>query len=176
MKYCRFRQSGEAQFGLVESVAGADTITALIDDPSVVGFDGFKLKKIAHLPLANAVLLAAVQPTKIVCIGRNYREHAAELGHEVPKEPLMFLKPASALIDPAQNIIRPRISQRVDHEGELGVVIGKNCRNLRADEDVRDYILGYTCVNDVTARDLQEKDGQWTRAKASILSVRLVRW
>jgi len=165
MKYCRFRQSGEAQFGLVESVAGADTITALIGDPSVVGVDGLKPKKIAHIPLANAVLLAPVQPTKIVCIGRNYREHAAELGHEVPKEPLMFLKPASALIDPAQNIIRPRISQRVDHEGELGVVIGKNCRNLRADEDVRDYILGYTCVNDVTARDLQEKDGQWTRAK-----------
>src|SRR5438067_8466519 len=165
MKYCRFRQSGEAQFGLVESVAGADTITALITDPSVAGVDELRPKKIAHIPLANAVLLAPVQPTKIVCIGRNYREHAAELGHEVPKEPLLFLKATSALLSPAGVVRRPKISQRVDHEGELGVVIGKTCYQPAADADIRQYILGYTCVNDVTARDLQNKDGQWSRAK-----------
>jgi 2-keto-4-pentenoate hydratase/2-oxohepta-3-ene-1,7-dioic acid hydratase in catechol pathway len=117
------------------------------------------------IPLTEAALLAPVQPSKIVCIGRNYREHAAELGHDVPSEPLIFLKPPSSLLDPNRTIIRPKISTRVDHEGELGVVIGKRCRNLQSDEDIRPYILGYTCINDVTARDLQNKDGQWSRAK-----------
>ena len=163
MKYCRFQQSGKTQFGLVESIAGDEVITGSISDP----FETQQLqpKKISAIPVRDAALLAPVQPSKIVCIGRNYREHAAELGHEVPKEPLIFLKPPSALLDPGQKIIRPKISARVDHEGELGVVIGKKCRNLREYEQVRDYILGYTCVNDVTARDLQSKDGQWTRAK-----------
>src|SRR5581483_11521047 len=90
---------------------------------------------------------------------------AAELGHDVPQEPLIFLKPPSALLDPGASIVRPKISARVDHEGELGVVIGQRCRSLRPDEDVKPYILGYTCVNDVTARDLQNKDVQWSRAK-----------
>jgi|SRR5579864_3990730 len=163
MKCCRFQQSGNVQFGLIESVGGEDAITAIIADPAAYKFG--KSKKIPSLALCDAALLAPVQPSKVVCVGRNYREHAAELGHEVPKEPLIFLKPPSALLDPGQKIIRPKISTRVDHEGELGVVIGKRCRNLRDDEEVRDYILGYTCVNDVTARDLQNKDGQWTRAK-----------
>ena len=163
MKYCRFQQSGDAKFGLIESLDEEDAITAVIADPAAHKFG--KLEKMPSLPLRDAALLAPVQPSKIVCVGRNYREHAAELGHEVPKEPLIFLKPPSALLDPGQKIIRPKISARVDHEGELGVVIGKRCRNLRHDENVRDYILGYTCVNDVTARDLQNKDGQWTRAK-----------
>jgi len=165
MKYCRFQQSGQAQFGLVESVAGDEVITAIIVDPCATRIEELRPKNISAIRVRAAVLLAPVQPSKIVCIGRNYREHAAELGHEVPKEPLIFLKPPSALLDPGQKIIRPKISARVDHEGELGVVIGRKCRNLRDDEDVRDYILGYTCVNDVTARDLQNKDGQWTRAK-----------
>jgi 2-keto-4-pentenoate hydratase/2-oxohepta-3-ene-1,7-dioic acid hydratase in catechol pathway len=163
MKYCRFQQSGQAQFGLVESIAGDEVITGIISDPFATR--DLRPKKISAIPIRDAVLLAPIQPSKIVCIGRNYREHAAELGHEVPKEPLIFLKPPSALLNPGQKIIRPKISARVDHEGELGVVIGRKCRNLRDDEDVRDYILGYTCVNDVTARDLQNKDGQWTRAK-----------
>jgi len=111
-------------------------------------------------------LLAPVIPrSKIVCVGRNYREHAAELGNEVPTEPLIFLKPPSSLLAPGAQVRRPRIAERVDHEGELGVVIAKKCYQLAADEDVRPYVLGYTCVNDVTARDLQKKDGQWTRAK-----------
>jgi len=109
--------------------------------------------------------LPPVRPSKIVCVGRNYREHAAELGHEVPKEPLIFLKATSALLAPGGTVRRPKLSERVDYEGELGVVIGKACYQPAADEDIRQYILGYTCVNDVTARDLQNRDGQWTRAK-----------
>ena len=127
--------------------------------------DDWPSKRTDQLPLEEAVLLAPVRPSKIVCVGRNYREHAAELGHDVPSEPLIFLKPPSSLLAPGANIVRPKISQRVDHEGELGVIIAKSCRHLGPDDDVRPYILGYTCVNDVTARDLQEKDGQWTRAK-----------
>jgi 2-keto-4-pentenoate hydratase/2-oxohepta-3-ene-1,7-dioic acid hydratase in catechol pathway len=165
MKYCRFQQSGQANFGIVESVEGDDVISGIIDDPYTSNLQELRLQKISPISLAKAPLLAPVQPSKIVCIGRNYREHAAELGHEAPKEPLMFLKPPSALLDPGQKIIRPKISARIDHEGELGVIMGKRCRHLRPDEDVRDYILGYTCVNDVTARDLQNKDGQWTRSK-----------
>ncbi|HTQ09822.1 MAG TPA: fumarylacetoacetate hydrolase family protein [Fimbriimonadaceae bacterium] len=111
-------------------------------------------------------LLAPVEPTKIVCIGRNYREHAKELNHPIPTEPLFFLKPPSSIIGPGEEIRRPNsLSQRVDYEGELAVVIGEPCHLLTEDDDVRRYILGYTCVNDVTARDLQNKDGQWTRAK-----------
>lgn len=165
MKYCRFEYQGTAQYGLIESVAGREEITHAIESP----FDRDALqsgsRKITNIPVDQAKLLAPVQPTKIVCIGRNYREHAAEFGHDVPTEPLIFLKPPSSVIAPGEKIVRPSISKRVDHEAELGVVIGKKCRNLRADEDVKPYIVGYTCVNDVTARDLQEKDGQWTRAK-----------
>jgi len=109
--------------------------------------------------------MAPVRPSKIVCVGRNYREHASELGNEVPTEPLLFLKPPSSLLAPGGQIRRPRLSQRTDYEGELGVVIAKPCYKLTEGDDVRPYILGYTCVNDFTARDLQNKDDQWTRAK-----------
>jgi 2-keto-4-pentenoate hydratase/2-oxohepta-3-ene-1,7-dioic acid hydratase in catechol pathway len=107
-----------------------------------------------------------VLPSKIVCVGRNYSEHAKELGNEVPSEPLIFLKPPTTIIGPGEKIARPRqLSQHVDFEGELAIVIAKPCRALRPGDEVRPYILGYTCANDVTARDLQKKDGQWTRAK-----------
>jgi 2-keto-4-pentenoate hydratase/2-oxohepta-3-ene-1,7-dioic acid hydratase in catechol pathway len=168
MKYCRFQFNERPHYGLIEFVAGREVITRLMSSsPEEVGgdMDDLVTKRMDHIPLAEATLLAPVRPSKIVCVGRNYREHAAELGHEVPVEPLIFLKPPSALLAPGQQIRRPRLSQRVDHEGELGVVIGKRCYKLAADEDVRAYVLGYTCVNDVTARDLQDKDGQWTRAK-----------
>jgi 2-keto-4-pentenoate hydratase/2-oxohepta-3-ene-1,7-dioic acid hydratase in catechol pathway len=167
MKYCRFQLNGQPQYGLVESVAGRDVITRLLAPPEDADSDMEDLpsKRTDQLPLEEAALLAPVRPSKIVCVGRNYREHAAELGHDVPPEPLIFLKPPSSLLAPGATIMRPEISQRVDHEGELGVVIAKRCRRLRPDDDVRPYILGYTCVNDVTARDLQEKDGQWTRGK-----------
>jgi 2-keto-4-pentenoate hydratase/2-oxohepta-3-ene-1,7-dioic acid hydratase in catechol pathway len=122
-------------------------------------------QKIGPLPLVSALLLAPVEPSKIVCVGRNYADHAKELGNEVPKEILIFLKPPTSIIAPKEKIVRPPISQRVDFEGELAVVIRKRCRKLSDNEDVRPYILGYTCANDVTARDLQKKDDQWTRAK-----------
>ncbi|GGG65299.1 fumarylacetoacetate hydrolase family protein [Edaphobacter dinghuensis] len=116
-------------------------------------------------PLKELELLPPVNPSKILCIGRNYRDHATELGNEVPKEPLLFLKPPSSLLAPNGIVRMPALSKRVDYEGELGIVIGRRCRNLGPDEDVRPYIRGYTIVNDVTARDLQKSDGQWTRGK-----------
>jgi 2-keto-4-pentenoate hydratase/2-oxohepta-3-ene-1,7-dioic acid hydratase in catechol pathway len=116
-------------------------------------------------PLADIQFLAPTAPSKIVCVGRNYAEHAAELGNEPPKEPLIFLKPSSAVIAPEEAIVLTPHSERVDYEGELAVVIRKNCRNLKTTDDVQPYILGYTCLNDVTARDLQKKDVQFTRAK-----------
>ncbi len=118
----------------------------------------------AGLPLDEVRLLAPVTPSKVVCVGRNYREHAAELGNKMPDEPLLFLKAPSAVIASGDPIELPGASQQVEHEGELGVVIGKVARNVV--EDPLSYVAGYTCVNDVTARDLQRKDVQFTRAKS----------
>lgn len=118
----------------------------------------------AAIPLKEVTLLAPSQPSKIICIGRNYVEHAKELGNDVPKIPLIFLKPPSSIINPGETIILPPQSQQVEHEAELVVVIGKRGRDITI-ENVKNYILGYTVGNDVTARDLQKSDGQWTRAK-----------
>lgn len=111
-------------------------------------------------------LLEPIAPSKIVCVGRNYREHAAELGNKMPDEPLLFLKAPSAIISAGEEIVLPGASQQVEHEGELGVVIGRVARNIPNDKDPLSYVLGYTCVNDVTARDLQRKDVQFTRGKS----------
>ena len=168
MKFCRFELNGQPHYGLVESVAGVEQITRLFLSPPQVGsgdLEDAPTRRMDHLSLAEAALLAPVSPSKIVCVGRNYREHATELGNEVPAEPLIFFKPPSSLLAPGAQVRRPTMSERVDYEGELGVVIAKPCYQLAADEDVRPYVLGYTCVNDVTARDLQKKDGQFTRAK-----------
>lgn len=168
MKYCRFEVDGHAQYGLVESVAGREEITRLLlSAPEDVGGDMEELatKRMTHVPLAEARLLVPVRPSKIVCVGRNYRAHAAELGNEVPQEPLLFFKPPSSLLATGQAIRRPKLSQRTDYEGELAVVIARPCYKLPADEEVRPYILGYTALNDFTARDLQKKDKQWTLAK-----------
>ena len=168
MKYCRFQLNGQAHYGLVESAAGRDVIMRILLTPPEEAdgdVESLRSRRIDPISLEEAVLLPPFRPSKIVCIGRNYREHAAELGNEVPKEPLIFLKATSALLSPGATVRRPKLSQRVDYEGELGVVIGKACYQLPADADVRQYILGYTCVNDVTARDLQKSDGQWSRAK-----------
>jgi 2-keto-4-pentenoate hydratase/2-oxohepta-3-ene-1,7-dioic acid hydratase in catechol pathway len=168
MRYCRFQFNGQAQYGLVESVAGRDAVVRILLTPPEEAngdLESLRTRRIEAIPLEETSLLAPVRPSKIVCVGRNYREHAAELGHDVPKEPLIFFKPTSSLLAPGGTVRRPKISQRVDHEGELGVVIAKTCYQPPADADIRQYILGYTCVNDVTARDLQNKDGQWTRAK-----------
>jgi 2-keto-4-pentenoate hydratase/2-oxohepta-3-ene-1,7-dioic acid hydratase in catechol pathway len=116
-------------------------------------------------PLASVRLMAPVDPSKVVCIGRNYAAHAAELGNEVPKEPLMFLKPPSSIVGFEEPIVLTEYSQRVEHEGELAIVIGRRCSHLRDSEDALSYVLGYTCLNDVTARDIQKSDVQFTRGK-----------
>ena len=144
---------------------------AVIVEPTVfplaVDYDLGKIELFVNqpgLPLDEVKLLAPVMPSKIVCVGRNYREHAAELGNKMPDEPLLFLKAPSALIASGDRIELPGASQQVEHEGELGVVIGKVARNVV--DDPLSYIAGYTCVNDVTARDLQRKDVQFTRGKS----------
>lgn len=115
-------------------------------------------------PLSSVRLLAPVIPTKILCVGRNYADHAKEMGGAVPDEPLIFSKPATAVIGPSDEIVLPSLSTDVHHEAELAVVVGRLTRNV-AVQDALDAVLGYTCANDVTARDLQASDGQWTRAK-----------
>jgi 2-keto-4-pentenoate hydratase/2-oxohepta-3-ene-1,7-dioic acid hydratase in catechol pathway len=116
-------------------------------------------------PLDEVRFLPPSAPSKIVCVGRNYLDHAKELGNDAPKEPLIFLKPPSSVIAPDEPIVMPAVSHRVDYEGEIAVIIGRRCSHLRADENVRPYLAGFTCLNDVTARDLQRIDDQWTRAK-----------
>ncbi len=167
MKYCRFELNNEHHYGLIESVGGRELITRILVVPpgSEERMDELPTRKIEHVVLGEAKLLAPSLPSKIVCLGKNYSEHAKEMATDVPKEPLLFLKPPSSVIGPGKKIVRPRDSERVDHEGELAVIIGRRCRHVRDDEDVKDYIRGYTCLNDVTARDLQQKDGQWTRGK-----------
>jgi 2-keto-4-pentenoate hydratase/2-oxohepta-3-ene-1,7-dioic acid hydratase in catechol pathway len=168
MRFCRFLYNNKPQFGLVESVAGADTITRLLNAHlfEAEDLDDLPSMKIPNLPLASAQLLAPVAPQKIVCIGRNYADHAKELGNLILTEDMvLFFKPPSSLIGHNQPVKRPPDSERVDYEGELGVILRRECRHLREDEDIADYILGYTIVNDVTARDLQKKDVQWVRGK-----------
>jgi 2-keto-4-pentenoate hydratase/2-oxohepta-3-ene-1,7-dioic acid hydratase in catechol pathway len=116
-------------------------------------------------PLSGLTLLPPVRPSKIVCVGRNYRDHATELGNDIPTEPLLFLKPPSSLLGSGGVVRMPALSKRIDFEGEIGIVIGRKCSKLGPDEDVRPYIRGYVLVNDVTARDIQKSDPQWTRGK-----------
>jgi 2-keto-4-pentenoate hydratase/2-oxohepta-3-ene-1,7-dioic acid hydratase in catechol pathway len=165
MKYCRFETAAGAQYGEVAERAGTLWIERLLAPFEEDGWARPAQGEFEPVPLGTVKLLAPVVPRKIVCIGRNYREHAAELGNEVPREPLLFLKAPSAVIAPGEAIRIPALSQRVDFEGELAVVIGKRATRVGAEEDVRPYIRGYTIVNDVTARDLQKSDGQWSRGK-----------
>jgi len=161
MKLCRFLHHSlvEASYGIIED----DFVRPLLDA------DAFGSRPRTHtdrIPLSEAKLLAPVTPSKIVCVGRNYREHAAELGNPMPTEPLLFLKAPSAIIASGDSIKLPSVSAQVEHEGELGVVIGRTASQLTDEQDPLAYVLGYTCVNDVTARDLQRKDVQFTRAKS----------
>ena len=133
-----------------------------VHPPPNVGLPGRPLP--APRPRTSGHLLAPVRPSKIVCVGRNYTAHAEELGHAVPDRPLLFLKPPSAVIGPGAPILLPPDSAQVEHEAELGVVIGRRCRHLDP-VDAMDAVLGFTCVNDVTARDLQRADGQFARGK-----------
>jgi 2-keto-4-pentenoate hydratase/2-oxohepta-3-ene-1,7-dioic acid hydratase in catechol pathway len=166
MKYCLFHHNGAPHYGLVETSGGNEVITRVfLTGESPLPDEDSRTEKISPVPMEQARLLAPLAPSKIICVGRNYAEHAKELGNEVPEKLLIFSKPPSAIIGPGEVIRRPKISERVDHEAELGVIIGTRCHKLRDDEDVRPFIHGYTCLNDVTARDLQKTDDQWTRAK-----------
>ena len=157
MKIARFSTGGDPRFGIVDD----DEIVVLRGDPMFNGFDTTE----ERIPLADVKLLAPVIPrSKVVAVGRNYREHAAELGNEAPAEPLLFLKPNTSVIGPGDTIVRPQQSSRVDFEGELAIVIGSIAKNV-PEADAASVVFGYTVANDVTARDLQEKDGQWARAK-----------
>jgi 2-keto-4-pentenoate hydratase/2-oxohepta-3-ene-1,7-dioic acid hydratase in catechol pathway len=172
MKFCRF-QPAEFVAGLpgrTERQAMPEIFSGILEGESVreiVGaFPGEWRRGVREWPLEDVRLLPPVSPGKIVCVGRNYAEHAAELGNEVPKEPLLFLKPPSTVIGPEEPIVYPAISKRVDYEGELAAVIGRRCRNLGTDGRAAEYIAGYTCLNDVTARDIQKADAQFTRGKS----------
>jgi len=146
-----------------DSTAGL-SVAEIAGHPFGPGAEGPKLTG-ARYPIEDIRLLAPVLPSKIVAIGRNYAEHARELGNEVPPEPLIFLKPSTAVVGPGDAIVRPvQLSERIDFEGELAIVFGRLCREVPPAR-VPEVIFGYTCANDVTARDLQTKDGQWTRAK-----------
>jgi 2-keto-4-pentenoate hydratase/2-oxohepta-3-ene-1,7-dioic acid hydratase in catechol pathway len=160
MKLCRFRPKSTALSG--NPVYGIVKQNQVIEIGDM--FQSTEEQGRSWL-LADVQLLAPTAPSKIVCIGRNYAEHAAELGNEAPQEPLVFLKPPSSVIAPEEPIVLTPHSEHVDYEGELAVVVRKNCRNLSASDQVQPYILGYTCLNDVTARDLQKRDVQFTRAK-----------
>lgn len=160
MKLCRFKASEKISFGVIEG----DSVFEIKDDPLAPGFSG-EVKKGTEHKLDKVKLLAPVMPSKIVAIGLNYKAHAAEFGKPLPEEPMIFIKPSTAVIGPEDEIIYPgHMSHRVDYEGELGLVIGKAAKEVQV-KDAAEYILGYTCVNDVTARDLQGKDIQYTRAK-----------
>jgi 2-keto-4-pentenoate hydratase/2-oxohepta-3-ene-1,7-dioic acid hydratase in catechol pathway len=155
LKLIRFMKNDQPCYGLIEE----DAIYAV--EGSIFG-KFRQAEKIATL--TEVRLLAPCQPTKILAVGLNYRTHAAEAGYDVPPEPLLFFKPPSSVIGPLEPIIYPILSQQVDYEGELAVVIGQRARNV-SPEKAHDFVLGYTCGNDVTARDLQRRDDQWTRAK-----------
>jgi 2-keto-4-pentenoate hydratase/2-oxohepta-3-ene-1,7-dioic acid hydratase in catechol pathway len=161
MKLCRFVHSSlaEPHYGIIEG----DYVRLLIDADVFVDSPQFSSDKIS---LAEVRILAPVSPSKIVCVGRNYKEHAAELGNAMPTEPLLFLKAPSSIIGTDDIIRLPPESVQVEHEGEIGVVIGRTARRLADSDNPLEYVLGYTCVNDVTARDLQRKDVQFTRAKS----------
>ena len=171
MKTCRFLHQGFTRYGRVEERDGALWIAGPAPIPAedlaaqLAELRGDAAAAFDPMPLSTAELLPPVVPGKIVCVGRNYRDHVKELGNEVPAEPLIFFKPISSLLAPGAIVRMPRVSERIDFEGELVVVIGRRASRLKSDADWRSYVRAYTIANDVTARDLQKKDGQWTRAK-----------
>jgi 2-keto-4-pentenoate hydratase/2-oxohepta-3-ene-1,7-dioic acid hydratase in catechol pathway len=155
MKIVRFVHGEKAEYGILYE----DAVMSIEDSP----FDVIRETN-QHYRLNDLKLLPPCQPSKIVALGVNYRSHSDEMDHSIPAEPLIFIKPSTSVIGTEDKIIYPKSSARVDYEGELGVVIKSVTRHV-SKEEARDHILGYTCINDVTARDLQAKDKQWTRAK-----------
>jgi len=157
MKIYRFKHKKKISYGVLQEEILYPVIGSI--------YKKFKTAD-SGIPISETCLLPPVIPSKIVAVGRNYKDHASEMGKPLPSEPLIFLKPSSAVIGPNDAIIHPIVSQRVDYEGELALVVKKKASHIDKDKDVNDYILGYTCFNDVTARDLQQKDIQFTRAKS----------
>ena len=156
MKFVRFLYNDEVRWGILKG-SDINMVTGNID----TGF----LETSQLVPAAQVKLLAPCEPTKAVCIGLNYHDHAREMKLELPERPLMFLTPSSALAHPEGCIEVPALTENLHYEAELAVVIGKHAKNIKKEEAFQ-YVLGYTCANDVTARDLQHQDGQWTRSKS----------
>ena len=178
MRIARFAKGGEVAYGVVgeaqadgsgaarpvTGAAGLSVVAELRGHPFSPGKGGVQFTG-ATFPLEDVRLLAPVLPSKVVAVGRNYADHAREMGGEPPAEPVLFLKPSTAVVGHGDQIAYPvKLTQRVDYEGELAVIIGRLCREVPAAQ-AAEVIFGYTCANDVTARDLQARDGQWTRAK-----------
>lgn len=171
MRIARFAVDDEVGYGVVGeargdggAAGGEEVIAEISGHPFGPGSGAIRLTGVSHL-LADVRLLAPVLPSKVVAIGKNYAEHAREMGGEPPAEPVLFLKPSTAVCGPGDPIRYPgTLTERVDYEGELAVVIGRLCREVPASQ-AAGVIFGYTCANDVTARDLQARDGQWARAK-----------
>ena len=164
MRFCRFMSDQGPQWGAVEDIGGEAWLTRIVTSPPeerVLGYTG----EFLATPISKSKLLVPVVPSKIVCVGRNYSDHAKELGNDVPERAAAVFQAAVVTAGSGRGNFAAATSQRVDFEGELGVVIGRQARDIGDDEDVAPYIRGYVCVNDVTARDLQKTDGQWTRAK-----------
>ena len=155
MKTARIMYRGTPRYAVCEG----DTLRLLKSAP----YEGVEFSG-EEITVADAQFLASCEPSKIVAIGKNYHAHALEMQEGEPTEPLLFLKPSTCVIADGEEIVYPSISKRLDYEGELGVVIGKTCRNVKA-ENALSYVFGYTCLNDVTARDIQKSDPQWTRGK-----------
>ena len=157
MRIARFSHNDAIKYGIVDET----DLVVLAGDPMFAGFETTG----ERVPLADAALLAPVIPrSKVVCVGLNYVDHASEVSMEAPAEPLLFIKPNTAVVGPGDAIVRPRQSQQTEFEGELAVVIGRIAKNVTA-ENALDYVFGYTIGNDISARDLQFSDGQWARAK-----------
>lgn len=156
MKFLRFQYNNKTRYGFIEDNR--------IIEVSAEDYLSDNHKGLRKCPV-NVKILPPVNPSKIICVGLNYKDHADELGMEIPEEPIIFLKPPSSIIGDGEFIIYPSMSREVDYEVELAAVISKEAKNVGR-EDAEDFIAGYTILNDVTARDLQRKDGQWTRAKS----------
>ncbi len=161
MKILRFQQDNEEVFGILKN----DLVYEIISNPRTVSYISSCPELGATYSLEDVEILPPVYPSKVVCVGLNYQDHAAELNMDLPDEPVLFLKPPTTVIGSEDAIIHPPQSRQVDYEAELAVIVGQTSHKISA-EDVSNYIAGYTVLNDVTARDLQQKDGQWTRAKS----------
>ena len=161
MKICRFIHENRIKYGVADgqSIYPFGSLEELERSKNEIDLkESLNKSEVKFLPLTV--------PSKIVCVGRNYAEHAAELGNEIPKEPLLFFKAPSSIIAEGESIVIPEQSERVEHEGELAVFIKRECKKLSDEDDAFEYVLGYACLNDVTARDIQRRDIQFTRAKS----------